>query len=165
MFALVLIILAVAIIVPFSIGYILAISNNAPVEFTDFTLNAAGNAFDVQNQTDVEVSISITGTADGKLETTVNVNVLGGDINVEGYSSFSVADGSGALTKSGETVLELTLAEQYGGASTTWMLNCETSALDEKTLSVALSAENVSLPLEGNPSLTGLSLTGTVVFE
>ena len=165
MFALVLIILAVGIIVPFSIGYILAISSNAPVEFTDFTLTAAGTAFDESNQKDVNVSLSITGTADGDLEATVNVNVLGGDINVEGYENVSIADGSGTLTNSGETVLELNLAEQYGGENITWMLNCETSEIDEKTLSVSLSAESVSLPFVNSPALSGLSLTGTVIFE
>jgi len=165
LFALVLIILAVGITVPFSIGYILTISSNVPVGFTDFTLIATGSAFNEGNQKDVNVSLSITGTADGELEATVEVIVLGGDINVEGYESVSIADGLGALTKSGETVLELTLAEQYGGGNTMWMLSCETNEINENTLSVTLSTESVSLPIENSPTLSGLSLTGTVIFE
>jgi hypothetical protein len=165
LFALVLIILAVGIIVPFSIGYILAVSSNAPVEFTKFTLIANGTAFDEINEKDIGVSLSFTGTADGKLEDIVNVNILGGDINVEGYESVSIADGSGTLIKSGETVIELDLVEQYGGNNVTWMLSCETSEIDEETLSVLLNADNVSLPFINNPTLSGLSLTGTVTFE
>lgn len=165
MFALVLIILAVGIIVPFSIGYILAVSNNAPRVNTDFTMTATGTAYDDRNQENVNVSISITGTAEGKLETTVSINARGGDVNVENYGTFSVSSGSGTIDQSGDTSLELDLAEQYGGKQTTWMLSCKVNSVEEKTFSVTLSSASVSLPLDDYPSLTNLSLNGTVIFQ
>jgi hypothetical protein len=165
LFALILVALAVGIIVPFSIGYILAVSNNAPRLNTDFTLTATGTAYDDRNQEAVNVSISITGTAEGKLETTVTINARGGDVNVENYGAFSVSSGSGTLNQSGDTSLQLDLAEQYGGKQTTWTLSCKVNSVEEKTFSVTLSAGSVSLPLEDYPSLTNLSLNGTGTLQ
>ncbi len=184
MFALVLVILAVGIIVPFSIGYILAISHNVPR--TDFIITSKGtnqssipvtnqsttpntviigNAYDERNNEAVNVSISITGVADGDLENSLNIDVVGGDINIEKYGLFSISGGSGTIVKSGVTTLELDLGEQYGGQHLKWTLTCEINEIDEKTLSVVLTAENVILPVKGYPSLTNLSINCTIIFE
>jgi len=187
LFALVLIILAAGIIVPFSIGYILAISQNVPAPASDFKMITStnqssvptnqngtsntlivGNAFNEQKKEAVNVSISIIGLADGYLEDSVNINIMGGTVNVNGYEPFSVLDGSGTLVKSGVsgvTTIELEIGEHYGGKQTSWLLMCEVKEVNGATFSIKLSAESVNLPLDDNPSLTHLSINCDISFE
>ncbi len=167
MFAIVLIVLVACIIVPFSVGYMLAFSDNtsASNNVSSFTLTATGTAFDEQAQKNVNVSIAVTGTADGKTDSTININTRGGDVTVEGYDVLTVSSGSGTLSQADESTFTLDITAQYGGTPVTWTLNNVVASAEEKTFTVNLSADNVALPLEGNGELSNLSLTGTVGFE
>jgi hypothetical protein len=129
-----------------------------------FTLSVSGTAYDPQKQVHVSVVVSVTGTAEGKLKTEIDLYVKGGDVNVNhNYGTFSVSRGSGELVSSCHYIaLYIWLTPKYGGKVALWCLSGRTGKLSGQTLHVSLEASHVILPMTGSPRLDDLDIQGTI---
>jgi hypothetical protein len=129
-----------------------------------FTLSVKGTAYDPQKQVDVSVTLSVVGTANGKLKIEINLYVKGGDIFVDhGYGTFSVSQGTGELVFQCHYIaLYIWVTPKYGGKVALWCLEGRTGTLSGQTLGVSLSGTYLILPTKGYPRLDNLSLSGTI---
>jgi len=140
-------------------GYITVLAN--PTH--GFTLTLTGTAYDPHKHVSVDVALSVTGTADGKLKTVVNLHVKGGDVSANNYGTFSVSHGNGQLVlRCHYVALFIWLTPKYGGKTALWSMSGKTGTLSGQTLHVSLYASHVILPITGSPRLDNLSLTGTI---
>jgi hypothetical protein len=128
-----------------------------------FTLEVGGTAYDPQQHVYVNVAISVTGTADGKLKTVIHLDVKGGDVSIQDYGTFSVSRGSGELVRSSNFIsLHIWVTPKYGGKVALWIMVGNTGTLSGQTLQVSPNSNHVTLPIAGHPRLDNLSLTGTI---
>lgn len=128
-----------------------------------FTLSVNGTAYDPQKHVHVYVAISVTGTAEGKLKTEIDLYVKGGDVSVTNYGTFYVSRGFGELvTDCHYIALYLWLTAKYGGRNALWCMSGKTGKLSGQTLQVSLDASHVILPMKGSPRLDDLDLKGTI---
>lgn len=128
-----------------------------------FTLTLTGTAYDTQKHTSVNVALSVTGTADGKLKMIVSLYVNGGDVSVDNYGTFSASQGCGELVSSCHYIaLCIWLTPKYGGKTALWCMSGKTGKLSGQTLQVSLGATHIILPLTGYPRLDDLDLKGTI---
>ena len=89
---------------------------NIVTPFTSFTVSAAGTAKDTKTNKNVAVTLTLSGSASGTLQTILNLNVKGGDFNVAGYSDITVSSGSGFIISSCKyNQFSLTITGKYGG--------------------------------------------------
>jgi hypothetical protein len=140
-------------------GYITVFAN--PTH--GFTLTLTGTAHDPQKHTYVNVALTVTGTADGKLKTVVTLHVKGGDVSVSTYGTFSVSHGNGQLVlRCHYIALYIWLTPKYGGKTALWCISGKTGTLTGHTLQVSLGANHVILPMKGSPRLDDLDLKGTI---
>lgn len=135
-----------------------------PYETVNFTSNLTGEAFDSNGQA-MDVSLLITGKAESNMYNTYSLFIRGGSVKIEGIGIFSISSGSGSLTRSSDLVLNLKVAEQYGGGQTNWHLNGEITSANQKVFTVELAASSVPLPISGHPVLEDLTLNGKVVLK
>lgn len=128
-----------------------------------FTLSAQGTAYDPHEQADVNVALTLAGTADGQLRTVVDLHVKGGDVSVQDYAIFSVSKGFGELVMPSQyIVLIIWVTPRYGGKVALWCMSGKTEALSGQTLLFSLYSDHVILPIQGTPRLDNLSLEGTI---
>ncbi len=128
-----------------------------------FTLTLTGTAYDPHNHVHVNIALSVTGTANGKLKTEIDLYVKGGDVSVNKYGTFSVSHGSGELVAFCHYIaLYIWLTPKYGGKIALWCLSGKTGKLSGQTLQVSLDARHIILPMKGYPRLDDLDLKGTI---
>jgi hypothetical protein len=128
-----------------------------------FTLSVSGTAYDPHKHMHVNVALSLTGTADGKLKTVITLHVKGGDVSVSSYGTFSVSHGNGQLVlRCHYVALFIWLTPKYGGKIALWCMSGKTGKLSGQTLQVSLDANHVILPMKGSPRLDDLDLKGTI---
>jgi len=128
-----------------------------------FTLTASGTAYDPHKHMYVNVVLSVTGTADGKLKMVIDLHAKGGDASINDYGAFSVSRGSGELVWRCHYIeLSIWLTPKYGGKTALWHMSGKTGTLSGQTLQVSLYSNHVILPITGHPRLDNLSLKGTI---
>ena len=129
-----------------------------------FTLSVMGTAYDPQKNVYVSVTLSVLGTANGKLKTEIDLIVKGGDVSVNhNYGTFPVSKGCGELVYPCHYIaLYIWLTQKYGGTVSLWCMEGRTVGLSGQTLKVSLFASHVILPVTGRPRLDDLSLSGTI---
>jgi hypothetical protein len=127
-----------------------------------FTLMATGAASDPHNG-HITVSLSLTGTFDGKLKTVLHLDVQGGSVTLSKYGTFPVTKSHGIWIQ-GKHYIELTLkiTGKYGGNMVVWDLDGETGKLKGNSLQVSLDSERVILPTSPRVILRDLDLTVTL---
>ncbi len=126
-----------------------------------FTLKVAGTAYDPHKHVYVNVALLVTGTADGKLKTFIDLDVKGGDVSINKYGTFSVTWGSGDLVWPCHYIeLCIRLTPKYGGKTAFWCMCGKTGTLSGQTLQVSLNAGHVILPITGHPRLDDLVSEG-----
>jgi hypothetical protein len=126
-------------------------------------LNVSGTAYDPHEHVYVNVDLSVTGTADGKLKAVIALHVKGGDVSIDDYGTFSVSRGCGRLVwRCHYIALFIWLTPKYGGKTALWCMSGKTGTLSGQTLKVSLYASHVVLPITGHPRLDKLSLKGTI---
>lgn len=160
--------LAVSIVVSILIASVLAASY---MDYTTvlaksthgFTLTVSGKAYDPHKHVYVNVALSVTGTADGKLKMVIVLYVKGGDVSIHDYGTFSVSRGCGELVWRCHYIsLFIWLTPKYGGKGALWCMSGKTGTLSGQTLQVSLCSSHVILPIKGAPRLDNLSLKGTI---
>jgi len=131
-----------------------------------FTLQLTGTAYDPQKHAPVNVVLYVTGSADGKLKTLMDLDVKDGDVSVNpNYGTFYVSWGSGELVSCCHYfMLCIWLIPKYGGRIALWCLSGRTGTLLGQTLKVSLDASHVILPMNGSPRLDDLDLSGTIAL-
>ncbi len=153
-----------------SYGYVAAspkTTHEKPVitqkNYDDFTLTATGTARNSAHHT-VDVTLTIQGTANGKIKTVLQLHTKGGDATIENFNDISVTRGHGFIIYKYHFIqLNLRMsATYYGGRSTIWFLRGTTGSLSDDSMPVSLHSSIVVLPLKGYPYLTNLKLTGTI---
>jgi len=129
-----------------------------------FTLSVSGTAYDPAKHLYVYVALSVTGEAEGKLRTEIDLYVKGGDVSVDhNYGTFSVSRGSGELVSSCHFItLYIWLTPKYGGKVTLWCMYGKTRTLSGQTLDISLYASHVILPMTDCPRFDKVSLDGTI---
>jgi hypothetical protein len=128
-----------------------------------FTLTLTGTAYAPQKHMYVKVTLSLIGSADGKLKTVVTLHVKGGGATVNSYGTFSVSHGCGQLVmRCHYFALSIWLTPKYGGKTAIWCMSGRTGTLSGQTLKVSLYASHVILPTTGYPRLDKLYLSGTI---
>ena len=145
------------------VAYIGGTPANAKSNYS-FTLQANGQAYDTHQHTWVTVTLSVTGSASGKLKMEIDLNVQGGDANVQNYGGFSVSQACGEVINSCHYIsLCCKLTSTYYGGKIVLCCQCgRTGKLNGKTLSFSLCSDYLILPKSGMPVLKDLSLTGTL---
>jgi len=133
--------------------------------YKSFILTANGQAYDMQTRKDVAVTLDLSGSASGTLQTIINLNVKGGDFNVAGYSDITVSSGNGYIISICKyNQFSLILSGQYGGHVACLFLTGTVTPISSNTLSMSLSSNIVLLPFQGYPILTNLHLTDTITL-
>jgi hypothetical protein len=136
-----------------------------PIPFKSFTLTASGTAKDTKTSKPVVVTLSLSGSTDGSLQTIINLNVKGGDFKVAGYNDITVSSGSGyIISLCRYNQFSLIIGGQYGGQVTYLLLTGTVTPVSSNTLSLSLSSNIVVLPFQGYPVLKNLQLTDTTTF-
>jgi hypothetical protein len=129
-----------------------------------FTLNVSGKAYDTHQHAWVNVDFSVTGSASGNLKTVIDLNVKGGDVNVQNYGAYPVSQACGEVINSCHyTCFCCWITSTYYGGK--FKLCCQwgrTGKLTGKTLSLSLCSDYLILPGSGTPVLKDCSLTGTL---
>ena len=115
----------------------------------------------------VDVTLTIQGSAKGKIKTTFHLHTQGGDATIENYADISATKGQGIIVIKHDFIhLNVMMSAQYyGGRSTVWILRGTTGDLNDDTMSVSLHSRIVFLPLQGYPHLTNLRLDGTITLN
>ena len=132
-----------------------------------FTLTATGRAYDPANHRYVAVSLSLTGTIDGKMSRVLTFHVVGGDLQVHDYGTFPVLRTPGILVYKFHfawLTIKMT-SQQYGGQMVVWCLRGRTGSVQGNNLPVSFYSSWVKLPVAGNHHLLGLWLTGTITLS
>lgn len=142
------------------LGYTTVLGNSTH----SFTLQLTGTAYDPQKHAHVNVVLYVTGSADGKLKTFMDLDVKDGDVSVNpNYGTFYVSWGSGELVSCCHYItLCIWLTPKYGGRIALWCLSGRTGTLSGQTLRVSLGASHVILPMNGSPRLDDVDLSGTI---
>jgi hypothetical protein len=131
-----------------------------------FTLTLTGKGYDKAHHP-YPVSMTLTGTRDGKLKMVASLWVKGGNVNVQNYGTFAVSSGYGALVQKCHLIwmsIKMT-GQYYGGHTAVWHLCGKTGTLSSNDLPVSFFADKVILPLKGSPKLYDLTLTGTLTLN
>jgi hypothetical protein len=156
-FASILVLVLIGFVASSSIGYI----GGSLSQSVNFGLTATGQAFDPLHNRFVDVDLSVSGAASGTLTGVVELNVRGGDLNVENYGAFSVPKGYGILVQSNHyIILAIKITSVYGGQTAIWILRGKTGTIEGNTLPVLFSSSQVILPnnqrLNFNVNLIGI---------
>lgn len=124
-----------------------------------FTLTVTGHAY---HNKPLDVDLSVWGTASGDLKKVVELFVKGGDLDLEGYGSYSVSMGFGILVQSRHyIILGIKITSLYGGQTAVWILRGKTGNIVGKTLPVSFTASLVVLP-DDRTLLVNVDLKGTI---
>ena len=135
------------------------------VPFKSFTLIASGTALDTKTNKLVSVTLSLSGSTDGFLQTIISLNVKGGDFKVAGYNDITVSSGCGLIISTCRyNQFSLIIGGQYGGQVTCLLLTGTVTPISSNTLSLSLSSNIVVLPFQGYPVLKNLQLSDTTTF-
>jgi hypothetical protein len=129
----------------------------------NFTLTATGQAYDPVNGY-VTVTLSLSGTARGKLTKVVQLYVQGGTLEVEGYGTFTISKGHGLVLQRHRYIhLIFKMTPLYGGHCVRWNTFGATGDLTGDTLPVPLLySRRAIIPTAKNPRLYSMMLTGTI---
>jgi len=156
-------IILTCIIIGIASGSYIQATSGAPTQTFTITLN--GKGYNKARQT-VTVGIKLTGTRTGALKMVVNLWVKGGDVTVNNYGTFPVSAGYGALIQECRYIwMWIKINGKYGGYTATWYFGGKTNDLSGKNLSISFFADRFILPLEGNPYLNDIYLTGTLTLN
>jgi hypothetical protein len=138
-------------------------------QYSSFTLIASGTAYDTSQHKSVQVGLTLSGTADGKLGSSIHLSVQSGVASVKGYQTFSISKGTGSLVQKGDKGhLELNLmSSPYCGKTAVWVL--EEGRSSEKTvgntIQMTFSGNNLKLPMDHSPELRNLVLNSTIKLK
>jgi len=156
-------IILTCIIIGIASGSYIQATSGAPTQ--TFTLTLNGTGYNKAHQT-LAIGIKLTGTRTGALGMVVNLWVKGGDVTVSTYGTFPVSAGYGALIQEFRYIwMWIKINGIYGGYTTIWYFGGKTKDLSGKNLPVSFFADQVILPLEGNPYLNDVHLTGTLTLN
>ena len=156
-------ILLTCIVIGVAAGSYVQATSGSPAQ--SFTLTLNGTGYNKVYQT-VAVGITLTGTRDGALTMVVNLWVRGGDATVDTYGTFPVSTGYGALIQEFHYIwMWIKMNARYGGYPTVWYFVGKTGTLSGKNLPVSFFADQLILPLKGNPYLSDVYLTGTLTLS
>jgi hypothetical protein len=112
----------------------------------------------------LNVALSVTGTADGKLKMEISLFAKGGSAGIWTIGTFYVTRGFGEIVNPCHYIaLFLMLnTDKYGaGKSGLWCLSGRTEKLNGKTLNIDLSSGYIVIPGSGRV-LKNLRLEGTI---
>ena len=148
--------------------------NSKPGSYKSFVLSASGTAYYTYNGQTVSILLSISGTTvSGSPQSKVaNLQVQEGTANIGSSLQFSVSTGSGYVGQvNQDSKLNFKVSnpnQQSGpysyGKSETWNLDGLTISLSGNVATITLTANTENLPIINNPTITNISMIGTVTL-
>ena len=129
----------------------------------NFTLTATGQAYD-PDRGYVTVTLSLSGTAKGKLTKVVQLHVQCGTLEIGGYGTFTISRGEGLVIQRHRYIhLVFKVTPPYGGHCTRWITVGATGDLNGDTLPIPLLYSwRATIPAAEHPRLYSIMLSGTI---
>jgi hypothetical protein len=135
-----------------------------PSTYHSFILQASGHAYDPKNHKWVDVTLSLSGSVEGKTYKALTLHSKGGEVTVKGYGVFEAAKSQGViiLRKDFAQLTTMLCPSYYGGCKSVWCMWGKLEDREDGTVPIMLKAERVNLPIQGHPRLYDVHLEGTI---
>ena len=131
----------------------------------DFILTATGQAYDKKQQTTVQVTLTLQGTAKTR-GCTWEIAINSGQITIEGQDPIFVNKGKATLIpKHGYLSLNLYTQSQYGYRKAMWNLKGRTTETIDDQFDINIYSRRVFIPEKHYPQLINLNLDAEITFN